>query len=88
MRKGQGLAQQIRGQKRSQKVINRKLKRYPSDQSKYEGNYSRWMNEMLGINPGKTPEEIRLELEQQKSLPEVTESLVDTKEVEDARNDS
>ena len=47
MRKNEGRSQQVRGQKRQQKVLNRKLNRNASDKAKSDGFYSDWLNEKI-----------------------------------------
>jgi hypothetical protein len=47
MKKKLGSHEQIRGQKRAVKVLNRKLKRNPSDHAKIDGKYSEWYDEYL-----------------------------------------
>jgi hypothetical protein len=47
MRKGQGRLQQIRGQRRAQKIINRRLNRNQSDLLKNAGVYAIWLDEQI-----------------------------------------
>ena len=47
MRKGEGRAQQVRGERRARKIINRRLNRNPSDLLKNAGSYSAWLDEQI-----------------------------------------
>lgn len=89
MRKGQGKAQQMRGHKRRQKVLNRALNRYPSDLKKVEGRYSAWLQEEI-MKSAQTIAEAKKEIQDIKdsgqeamSLPEMAEKLIEMKEKED-----
>lgn len=59
MRKGEGLAQQIRGHRRIQKTLNRKLNRYPSDLKKVEGKYAEWLNAKIQAEADVIAEEMK-----------------------------
>jgi hypothetical protein len=61
MRKGEGLAQQIRGHRRVQKTINRRLNRYASDLKKVEGNYEKWLDEKIKSDVEKISEQMKQE---------------------------
>lgn len=47
MHKGLGKKQQIRGHKRVQKTLNRRLNRNASDKAKSDGFYAEWLNEKI-----------------------------------------
>ena len=44
MNKGMGRSQQIRGHKRRQKTLNRRLNRNPSDFHSINGKYAEWLD--------------------------------------------
>ena len=89
MHKGLGKLQQIRGHRRRQKVLNRRLNRYPSDLKKVEGRYSAWLQEEM-MKSGQTIAEAKKEIQDIKdsgqeamSLPEMVDKLIEMKEKED-----
>ena len=59
MNKGIGKAQQIRGHKRHQKTLNRKLNRNPSDLSKVAGKYSEWLDSHIRAEADKLAEKMK-----------------------------
>ena len=58
MHKNKGRQQQVRGNKRHQKVLNRKLNRNPSDLSKVADSYSNWLGEKIKADADKIAEKM------------------------------